>query len=155
VVEDFNLRRTVIRDLDGTVHFIPNGEVRIVCNLSKDYARVNLDISIAYEQDIDRAISVINSVGQEMLSDPDIKPNILEVPSVLRVDSLSDSSVEIKVLGTTKRLEQWGVAGELRRRIKYAFDREGIEIPFPHIVVSPRGDWRVVAPGVGTDGRNR
>ncbi len=145
LVEDFNLRRTVLRDMDGVVHFVPNGEVRIASNLSKDFARVNLDISIGYGEDIDRAVDVINAVGADLANDAVIGQEILEAPQVLRVEDLGDSAVEIKVLGTTRRLQQWAVAGELRRRIKQAFDREGIEIPFPHVAVVPKGDWHMAA----------
>jgi small conductance mechanosensitive channel len=130
LVEDFNLRRTVLRDLDGAVHYVPNGEVRVASNLTKEYARVNLNISVAYHVDVDRAIEVINRVGLELAGDPQFSPDILEAPQVLRVDELRESGVVIKVLGATRRMRHWDVTGELRRRIKKAFDQEGIEIPF-------------------------
>jgi small-conductance mechanosensitive channel len=138
LVEDFNLRRTVLRDLDGTVHYVPNGEVRVASNLSKEFARVNLNVSVAYHVDIDRAIEVINQVGQQLASDPQFSGDIMEAPKVLRVDELGESGIAIKVLGMTQRLRQWDVTGELRKRIKKAFDQEGIEIPFPHMVVISR-----------------
>jgi small-conductance mechanosensitive channel len=138
LVEDFNLRRTVLRDLDGTVHYVPNGEVRVTSNLSKEFARVNLNVSVAYHVDIDRAIEVINQVGQQLASDPQFSSDIVEAPKVLRLEELGESGVAIKVLGVTRCLRQWDVAGELRRHIKKAFDQEGIEIPFPHMVVISR-----------------
>lgn len=135
LVEDFNLRRTILRDLDGIVHYVPNGEIRVTSNLSKEFARVNLNVSVAYGEDIDAAIEVINRVGQELAADPRFSEDVLEAPQVLRVDELGESGIAIKVLGVTARLRQWDIAGELRRRIKRAFDEEGIEIPFPHVVV--------------------
>lgn len=149
MVEDFNFRRTILRDLDGTVHYVPNGEIRIASNLSKEFARVNLNVSIAYHEDIDRAIAVINRVGQELAADETFGPDIIEAPAVLRVHSLADSGIEIKVLGVTQRLRQWDVTGELRKRIKNAFDSESIEIPFPHVAVVPRKD--LAPPGAGRD----
>jgi len=145
LVEDFNLRRTVLRDLDGTVHYVPNGEVRVASNLSKEFARVNINVSVAYHVDIDRAIEVINRVGQQLASDPQFAPDVVEPPQVLRVEDLGESGVAIKVLGVTERLRQWDVAGELRKRIKKAFDEEGIEIPFPHMVVIPRDESQLSA----------
>ncbi len=138
LVEDFNLRRTVLRDLDGTVYYVPNGEIRVAGNLSKEFARVNLDVGVSYRVDLDRAIAIIDRVGRELAADPRFADDILEAPQVLRVDRLGDSGVVIKVLGATKRLRQWDVAGELRRRLKQAFDEEGIEVSHPHMVVIRR-----------------
>lgn len=133
LVEDINFRRTVLRDLDGIVHVIPNGEIRVASNFTKEWSRVNLNISVAYDTDLDRAIAVINRVGQELASDPQWAAAILTPPRALRVDNLGDSGIEIKILGETKPIRQWDVMGELRLRLKKAFDAEGIEIPWPHI----------------------
>ncbi|HEX5370888.1 MAG TPA: mechanosensitive ion channel family protein [Dehalococcoidia bacterium] len=130
VVEDMNLRRTVLRDLDGTVHFVPHSDIVTSSNLTKGYSRVNLNVSISYDTDIDHAIEVINGVGKEMAEDPLLAKSIKDPPHVLRVDNLGDSSVELKVIGDTVPLEQWTVMGEFRLRIKKAFDKEGIVIPF-------------------------
>ena len=138
-VEDVNLRRTVLRDLDGTVHNIPNGEVRVASNLTRDWSRVNLNVSVAYGEDLDRVTAVINRVGEEMAVDPVFGPLIVEAPKVLRVDAFEDSGIAIKILGVTKPIKQWEVMGELRKRLKRAFDEEGIEIPFPHRVLLVRG----------------
>lgn len=135
LVEDFNLRRTVLRDLDGIVHFIPNGEVTTASNFTKDWSRMNLNIPVAYKEDLDRVMEVINRVGAEMYADPYYRELLLEAPKALRVDNFADSGIEIKVLAMTKPIRQWEVAGEFRRRIKRAFDQEGIEIPFPHLTV--------------------
>lgn len=133
LVEEINLRKTVLRDLDGIVHHVPNGEIKVASNYSRRFARVNLDISVAYGTDLDHAISVINRVGQELAADENWSSLLRNVPQVLRVNNLGDSGIDIKVLGEVKPLQQWAVTGELRKRIKKAFDEEGIEIPWPHI----------------------
>jgi small-conductance mechanosensitive channel len=135
LVEEINLRRTVLRDLDGTVHVVPNGEIRVASNLTKEWSRVNLNISVAYGEDLDRVMAVINRVGQELAEDPVWAPLILKAPQALRVDNLGDSGIEIKILGDTQPIKQWDVMGELRKRLKKAFDKEGIEIPWPHTKV--------------------
>lgn len=135
LVEDINLRMTILRDLDGTVHHIPNGEIKKASNLSKHFARVNLDIGIAYSSDLEKVIKVVNQVGNELASDPDWKEMIIKPPQFLRVDNFADSAIIIKILGETQPLKQWDVTGELRKRIKIAFDKEKIEIPFPQMVI--------------------
>jgi len=135
LVEEINLRKTVLRDLDGIVHHIPNGEIRVASNYSRHFARVNLNISVSYDTDLDFAISVINRVCEEMAEEERWSGVIKTVPQVLRVDSLGDSGIDIKILGDVKPLEQWNVMGQLRLRLKKAFDAEGIEIPWPHTKV--------------------
>jgi len=133
LVEEVNLRRTVLRDLDGTVHTIPNGEIKTATNYTRDWARVNLNIPVAYGEDLDHVTEVINRVGNELAKDDYFGPKILKAPKVLRVDNFGDSGIDIKILGETKPLMQWEVTGELRKRVKKAFDEEGIEIPWPHV----------------------
>jgi small-conductance mechanosensitive channel len=135
LVEEMNLRRTVLRDLDGIVHVVPNGEIRVASNFTKEWSRVNLNISVSYDTNLDHATRVINRVCKEMAEEPDWAPLIIKVPQVLRVDNLGDSGIELKVLGDTKPIRQWDVMGEIRKRIKNAFDKEGIEIPWPHTKV--------------------
>ena len=135
IVEEISLRRTVLRDLDGIVHTVPNGESGVASNFTREWARVNLNISVSYGTDLDHAISVINRVCAEMTEEPYWKELILKTPAVLRVDNLGDSGIEIKILGETKPIRQWEVMGELRKRIKKTFDEEGIEIPWPHTKV--------------------
>jgi small conductance mechanosensitive channel len=135
VVEDITLRRTVLRDLDGIVHSVPNGEITVASNFTKEWSRVNLNVGVGYGEDLDRVIAVINQVGRELADDPYWGTLVLEPPSVLRVDNLGDSGVEIKVLGNTRPIKQWDVMGELRLRLKRRFDQEGIEIPWPHTKV--------------------
>jgi len=132
-VEYLGLRITKLRDLDGTCHVVPNGEVKIASNLTKDWARVNMNISVGYGEDLDRVSEVINRVGREMAEETYWRGLIMETPQVLRVDKLGDSGIDIKILGKTMALKQWEVMGELRKRIKKTFDEEGIEIPWPHI----------------------
>lgn len=133
LVEDISLRRTILRDLDGIVHSIPNSEVAVASNYTKEWSRVNMNVSVGYGEDLDRVIKVINRVGKEMAEDPKWSGRILKAPEVLRVDEFGDSGIVIKILGDTKPLEQWDVMGELRLRLKKVFDKEGIEIPWPHI----------------------
>ena len=135
LVEDISLRMTTLRDLDGTVHHIPHGEITKVANLSKDFARINLNIGIAYAANLDKVIKIVNEVGDKLSQDPKWKEFIIKSPQFLRVEDFADSSVVIKILGETQPLKQWEVTGELRKRIKIAFDNEGIEIPFPQRVV--------------------
>ncbi|MBK7134046.1 MAG: mechanosensitive ion channel family protein [Bacteroidales bacterium] len=135
LVEDISLRMTTLRDLDGTVHHIPHGEIKIVSNLSKQFARVNINIGIAYNSNLEHVIEVINRTGIELAEDPLFKDSIISPPKFLRVDSFADSSIIVKILGDTKPLKQWEISGEFRKRMKIAFDREGIEIPFPQVVL--------------------
>jgi small conductance mechanosensitive channel len=135
MVEVVTLRKTVLRDLDGIVHHVPNGEIRVASNFTSNFSRVHFNISVAYDTDLDQAISVINRVGQELAEDEKWRPVIVSTPQVLRVDNLGDSGIDIKILGDVKPIEQWAVMGELRLRLKKAFDAEGIEIPWPHTKV--------------------
>ncbi|MFQ5860675.1 MAG: mechanosensitive ion channel family protein [Dehalococcoidia bacterium] len=135
LVEDVNLRRTLLRDLDGIVHIIPNGEITTASNYTKGFSRVNLNISVAYKEDLDKVFAVIDRVGEELAQDPYYGPLITQPPKALRVDAFEDSGIAIKVLGETRPIRQWEVMGELRLRLKKAFDQEGIEIPFPHITL--------------------
>ena len=135
LVENITLRRTVLRDLDGIVHHVPNGEIKTASNYTRHFSRVNLNVSVGYGTDLDHAISVINRVGKELAEDGKWRKVIKSAPQVLRVDALGDSGIDIKILGDVKPIEQWAVMGELRLRLKKAFDAEGIEIPWPHTKV--------------------
>lgn len=140
MVESINLRVTVLRDTNGIVHHIPNGEIKIASNKSKSFAKINLKLGISYEANLEQVIKVINNVGKEMTQDPEWKDKINEAPKFVRVNDFADSSIILKIDGETKPLEQWAVTGELRKRLKIAFDKEGIEIPFPQIVVHQAKD---------------
>jgi small conductance mechanosensitive channel len=138
VVEDFSLRRTVLRDLDGTVHSVPNGQITVASNLTRVWARVNLDVNVAYGTDIETATQLINQIGERLHADPEWGARMLEAPSVSRVTALGENGVTLKVLGQVRAAEQWAVTGELRKRILAAFAEHGIEIPFPHRVMISR-----------------
>ncbi|HJX03306.1 MAG TPA: mechanosensitive ion channel family protein [Dehalococcoidia bacterium] len=135
IVEEISLRRTVLRDLDGVVHVIPNGEIKVASNFTKEWSRVNMNISVSYDADLEHVIGTINRVGVELAQDAAWSEKILKAPQVLRVDKFGDSGIEIKLIGDTKPLCQWEIMGELRLRLKKAFDAEGIEIPWPHLKV--------------------
>jgi moderate conductance mechanosensitive channel len=134
-VEEINLRRTILRDLDGVTHTVPNGEIRVASNYTKIWSRVNLNVSVSYDTDLDSAIKVINQVGKEIAEDPVWMSFIITPPKAIRVDNLGDSGIDIKIIGETKPSRQWDVTGELRLRLKKAFDKAGIEIPWPHTKV--------------------
>jgi len=135
VVEDITLRRTVLRDLDANVHSVPNGKVDLSTNMTKKFSRVNLNVSVGYGENLKHVIAIINRICQEMAEDPQWKDDFITTPSVLRVDKLGDSGIDIKILGDTKPAKQWAIMGELRLRLKNAFDKEGVEIPWPHTKV--------------------
>src|SRR6476646_2394752 len=114
-VEDFTLRRTTLRDLDGVVHTIPNGEIKVASNLTRVWSRINQDVTVAYGTDIDRAIAVVDDVGRAMAADPVWKRRVLEAPRVERVQSLEPNGVTLKILGTVRAADQWAAAGDLRK----------------------------------------
>ena len=135
LVESINLRRTILRDLDGQVHIIPNGEITVASNKTKYWSRVNLDIGVAYKENIEKVISILNEVGKDLSNDEYYGLMLITPPQVLRLNSLDDSAVTFKILGDCKPMKQWEIMGELRKRIKIRFDEENIEIPFPHQTV--------------------
>lgn len=140
LVEDVSLRMTTLRDLDGTVHNVPHGEIKKVSNLSKYFSRVNLNIGISYKSNLESVIETINKVGKELAEDSAWKDSIIKAPQFLWVDDFGESAIIVKILGETKALKQWDVAGELRKRIKIAFDKEGIDIPLPQRVIHQNKD---------------
>ncbi len=137
-VERITLRVTVLRGLDGTVHFVPNGEITRVSNLTHGWSRALLDIGVAYKEDADRVMEVMMEIGRELRRDPDFRGMIMEMPEMLGVDALGDSAVVVRMLMKTRPLKQWAVKREMLRRIKRRFDELGIEIPFPHRTVFHR-----------------
>ena len=135
VVENITLRATVLRDLDGIVYTFPNGNIELTANYSKDHSGINLDMGVSYDVDLEKVIKVINKVGLELTGHEDWKSQIIETPQFLRVEDFADSAVVLKITGKVQPLKQWAVTGELRKRLKIAFDKEGIEIPFPQRVI--------------------
>jgi small-conductance mechanosensitive channel len=134
-VEDITLRKTVLRDLDGVVHHIPNGEVTTVSNKTQGTSKINLNIGVGYETDINKLREVINDVGQKMFESEEFKVDMKEAPKFLRVDDLGDSAVVVKILGEVRAGTQWALTGELRKRLLERFREEGIDIPFPQMVL--------------------
>lgn len=134
-VENITLRMTILRDLDGTVHNIPNGVIKVASNMSKDFSGINLDMEVAYNSNIEQVLETVNQVGKELAKDTDWKDKVTQAPYFARINDFGDSAIKIKILGQTKPLQQWDVTGELRKRLKAAFDEKGIEIPFPQQVI--------------------
>ncbi|HEY6057460.1 MAG TPA: mechanosensitive ion channel family protein, partial [Candidatus Limnocylindrales bacterium] len=134
-VEDFSLRRTTLRDLDGTVHVVPNGEIHVASNLTRVWGRINQDVTVAYGTDMEKAIEVVDQVGREMAEDPLWKRRLLEPPHVERIEALGEYGVTLKILGTVRAPDRWATGGELRKRLLAAFAEHGIEIPRPQRVV--------------------
>ncbi|HEX2194739.1 MAG TPA: mechanosensitive ion channel domain-containing protein [Candidatus Limnocylindria bacterium] len=116
MVEDFSLRRTTLRDLDGTVHTVPNGHIVVASNLTRGWAAVNVDLTIPSGIDIERGTGVIDGVGRKLAEDPAWRERILEPPRVQRVLDVTEAGAAVKVLGRVRPAEQWAVAGELRKR---------------------------------------
>lgn len=135
LVESVSLKMTVLRDLEGNVHFIPNGIIDIVTNFTKDFSRFVFDIGVSYFEDVDRVMEVMKKVDEEMRAEPKWAELILAPLEVLGLDRFENSAVVIRARTTTKPLQQWQVAREFNRRLKIAFDREGISIPFPHLTM--------------------
>lgn len=139
-VEDFSLRRTTLRDLDGVVHSVPNGQVTVASNRTRTWARINQDVTVVYGTDLEKASEVIDGVGREMAADPAWRRRVLEAPHVERIEALGEYGVTIKILGLVRAPEKWAAGGELRKRLLTAFAANGIEIPRPQrVVLAPSG----------------
>jgi len=139
-VEAVGLRVTRLRDVNGTVWYVRNGEILRVGNMSQTWARTVLDVGVAYSEDIEKVRRVLQEIAGELWEDDDFRSVILEEPEVWGVEQLAPDGVTLRVVLKTAPLEQWGVAREMRERIKTRFDREGIEIPFPQRVVWQRSE---------------
>lgn len=135
LVEMINFRTIVLRDLGGVVHIFPNGSVETLSNLTKEWSAYVFEIGVAYKEKSDLVVEVMRQVGQEMLADPVYGELMLGPPEIFGVDKFADSAVIIKGRIKTNPIRQWEVGREYLRRIKMAFDEQGIEIPFPHRTV--------------------
>ena len=135
VVEAVNLRTTRIRDLNGTLWHVPNGEIRRVGNKSQTWARAVIDIDVAYDTDLDKATAVIKEVADGLWGEDVAHATVLEEPEVMGVESFGPDAISFRLIMKVEPAEQFAVAREIRRRLKDAFDREGIEIPFPQRTV--------------------
>ena len=138
VVESLSLRTTRLRSVDGTVWHVPNGEIRRVGNMSQGWSRSVIDVGIGYGSDIDASLQIMNQVATTMSTEEPWSTKFLEQPEILGVQDLGDSAVVLRMWVVTEPATQWEVSRELRRRIKYAFDEAGIEIPFPQVTTHLR-----------------
>ncbi len=132
-IEKITLRTLLLRDVQGVVHVFPNGTITTLSNMTTGWSAYVADVGVAYKEDTDRVSDVIRAVAAEMRADPVLGPSMIEDAEVLGVDRFGDSAVVIKVRLKTVPLKQWEVGREFNRRLKKAFDREGIEMPFPHV----------------------
>lgn len=137
LVEEVTLRYIRLRDYDGHVHFIPNGAITTVSNLSRGFACAVMDVGVAYREDLDQVMAVMQRVGAELRQDAEFGHRILEDMEMAGVDRWGESAVVIRCRFKVRPLEQWGVRREYLRRLKQAFDHEGIEFPYPHLTLYP------------------
>ena len=139
LVEEVTLRYVQLRDYDGHVHFIPNGSITSVVNMGRGHAQAVIDVGVAYSTNLDDAMAVMITVGSEMQADPLYTKRILASLEMAGVERWADSSIIIRARFRVAPLEQWNVRREYLRRLKYAFDHQGIEIPFPQVTLHQPG----------------
>jgi small conductance mechanosensitive channel len=132
LVEEINLRTTVLRSLDGVVHVFPNGTITTLSNVTREFSCHVFDIGVAYKEDTDRVVELLKEVGEDLRQDETCGPEMIEPVEIFGVDRFADSAVVIKGKIKTRPSKQWMVGREFNRRVKKRFDEEGIEIPFPH-----------------------
>jgi small conductance mechanosensitive channel len=130
-VEQLTLRATYVRDMNGYLHVVPNGEVRVVANVTREWSRALVDVGVAYEQDLERALQVLEESAQAFAQDPSIGPDLLEVPQVLGPIGLGDSAISVRVMVKTLPGKQLAVARELRKWILVTCEQNEIELPYP------------------------
>ena len=130
-VERLTLRTTHVRNVNGNLHIVPNGDVRTVANVTREWSRAMVDIGVAYEEDLARVVTVLEQEVDTFIDDPDFGPQLLERPKVLAPLSLGDWAMTVRVMVKTPAGKQWGVAMELRKRILAACKRENVELPYP------------------------
>jgi small-conductance mechanosensitive channel len=135
LVESIQMRTTILRDLSGTTHVFQNGKINSIANLTKTWSAAVFDIGVAYKEDTDFVAGIMKKVGSDLQNDPDFKDKILEPLEIFGVDKFADSAVIMKARFKTVPIQQWNVAREYNRRLKKAFDENGIEIPFPHSTI--------------------
>lgn len=138
-VEELTLRYLRLRDYGGNVHFIPNGQITVVTNMCQGFAHAVIDLGVGYGEDVDRVIAVMQEIGEELGKDPEYAGKILAPLEIAGVDQWAASSIVIRGRIQVAPGQQWGVRREYLRRAKLAFDRQGIEIPFPHVKVVDGG----------------
>jgi small-conductance mechanosensitive channel len=136
LVEDIQLRITILRDLEGNAHYIPNGQITVASNFTSKFAQPVIDVGIAYETDVDRALDVLRDELEKLAGDPEYSALIIEPPEILGVNELGESSVVIRGRLKTDADSRWMIRREALRRVKKRFDAEGITIPFPQITIN-------------------
>ena len=132
LVENINLKMTVLRDLAGNVHFVPNSNIDVVTNMTKDYSRYVFDIGVSYREDVDEVTEALKEIDAELRNDPDFKEDILEPLEIFGLSKFDDSAIIVRARIKTKPIKQWRIGREFNRRLKKKFDEKDIEIPFPH-----------------------
>ncbi|MFW6153909.1 MAG: mechanosensitive ion channel family protein [Planctomycetota bacterium] len=135
LVERIGLRLTVLRDLSGNVHYVPNGDITVVTNMTKGYSCYLFDIGVAYRENVDEVIEVLREVDAGLRADDEYTDDILEPIEIFGLDNFGDSAITIKARTKTRPLRQWAVGREFNRRLKKRFDELDIEIPFPHLTL--------------------
>jgi len=135
VVEEITIRTTVLRDLDGNLHHIPNGSIDVTTNMTMDYAQLHENITVGGDTDIDQLEHVINHVGEQLAAKPELKNIIVEPPVFVRITGFERDGLRVKILGKTTAGDQWKVQGEFYKQLKKAFDRHGIVVPYPQLTV--------------------
>lgn len=135
LVEKVSLKNIVLRDLAGNVHFIRNGNINVITNMTKDFSQYVFDIGVAYRENVDEVVKLVKEIDQDMRNDPDYKNDILAPIEILGLDKFADSAIIIKARTKTKPIQQWRIGREFNRRMKIKFDENNIEIPFPHVTL--------------------
>ncbi|MDH3259198.1 MAG: mechanosensitive ion channel family protein [Deltaproteobacteria bacterium] len=148
LVEKVNLRMTILRDLAGNVHYVRNGKIDLVTNMTKEYSRYVFNIGVAYREDVDDVIDVVKHIDEDFRNDPLYKDDILEPIEILGLDEFADSAIIIKARYKTKPIQQWRIGREFNRRMKKKFDELNIEIPFPHQTIYMGEDRQGKAPSL-------
>jgi small conductance mechanosensitive channel len=142
-VERITLRTTQVRAINGDLQIVPNGEVRVLANQTRDWARVVLDVGIAYEEDLDRALSILEEGAAAFAQDRTFKPDLLESPQVQGVHTLGDSAVMVRVIVKTQPGRQWAIGRALRKSLLAICEQEGVNLPYPRQEVWVRGETKV------------
>jgi len=152
IVEDITLRYVCLRDNEGSVHYVPNGQITTVTNKSRDYAQALIDVGVAYRENLDDVVAVLREVGSALRADPVVGPMVLEDIEIQGVQDLADSAVILRCRFKTVALEQWNVRRAFLGRLKPALDAHGIEIPYPHLTVYAGLDKQGHAPAFRING---
>ena len=147
-VEEITLRYVRLRDFEGHVHFVPNSEIKIVTNRTRDFAQALIEVGVAYREDTDEALEVMREVGRDLRADPAWLDRILADVEIVGVERWADSAVILRCRLKVVGIEQWNVRREFLRRLKKAYDARGIEIPFPHLTIYPGAAKNSSAPAL-------